>query len=969
MRYTRYSKIDATNMRRFFVIIFFASVLSHPIKGQALSEFEKDYLLRLSDSIAIHSSIHSNKIDSLYWKMNSYVESMSNKKKKEEAYAMFFAQYALFHPSFSTLIFDTATLNKSIQTKNECLSSFLVHYRSGVWKQQMLQVMLAKGIFFEYMWSNEMGKALSYLKFAENEILNNKQSGLWWVMDIYTMYGDFYNSLGEYDREAHMNNMIVEEYTTRGCPTLLDSVKLLAAYSKLISYHVRKDNFQKVMDLADTYENLFFSIESPIKPREGYIDELEELILLSLNHNFLKHATQTLGDAEDYMRIAGLDANNCPYCINSIKNSKLEILERLHKWKDISEIISKDSIIFHSHKGLYLKSCLYTGDKDEAYRIVENLLQELAGEFLGLQNFHSKIIADRISRITLSRNFRNIRYTLFKYSEDIRFRKYFLEYLLKYKSIGIGVTSNYSQTIEMLQKDSKTKLFDRVKTELKSESVLLEISRISMPESIKYFDSVSDGIIFQFANTTDNYPHVRDIAPFTYAFESGLLISDAIVSVNGKSTRGVISDSIVNMFNEVPIGGMNRVEVKRIGNKNLLQFYTRRDSVFTFRDTTLDKYVFYLIKHESLNEEFGFHMMDAASIDGSMQIEYESKKSGLLQKELLPIFEQGSRGKSIYISADGLFNKINAETLQLLDSIGTPRYLGDLYDIHVLSSARDLLLKDNVTYSNKTISLFGYPDYTLNRSEQKELVKQIGVVTTSLSYLRGNDAVTGSYSFNPLIATKHEVEDIGQTLKQKGWQVNIYTSGNALEEQVKKVQSPSVLHIATHGFFSEDIQPETQRSFMGMDSRDVMQNPLLRSGLAFAGAERTRTDSTSEILQGMDDGILTAEEAQYLHLDSTELVVLSACETGLGEIINGEGVYGLQRAFRAAGAKSILMSLWKVDDDATEALMKNFYKHWLDNGMTKHDALWQAKLDLRNDRNHPEWAQPYYWGAFVLIGE
>lgn len=323
--------------------------------------------------------------------------------------------------------------------------------------------------------------------------------------------------------------------------------------------------------------------------------------------------------------------------------------------------------------------------------------------------------------------------------------------------------------------------------------------------------------------------------------------------------------------------------------------------------------------------------------------------------------------RNVYISFDGIFNKLNIETILINDLPNS--FIGDNYSVHVVNSSRELFDSNSKQNTLRSISFFGYPNYTLTQDEQASISKSIRVDTTLLANYRGGEGLTGNYVFTPLPATEHEVEEIGADLKQKGWDVQIYTGNRALEEQVKAVRSPRILHIATHGFFAEDIKPEMQSTFMGMDSKAALENPMLRSGLAFAGAERTRTDTTGVRLSGVEDGILTAEEVQYLNLDSTELVVLSACETGLGEIVNGEGVYGLQRAFRAAGAKSVLMSLWKVDDLATETLMKNFYKHWLDEGMTKHDALWQAKLDLRNDKVHPEWAKPFYWGAFVLVGE
>ncbi len=287
----------------------------------------------------------------------------------------------------------------------------------------------------------------------------------------------------------------------------------------------------------------------------------------------------------------------------------------------------------------------------------------------------------------------------------------------------------------------------------------------------------------------------------------------------------------------------------------------------------------------------------------------------------------------IYASVDGIYNQVNLNTIQL----PSEKYLFDEKQINFVTNTKDLLNK-KYNPNTKRAFLVGFPDYKLDLPDKFAQLP-------------------------PLPGTLKEVEMIKALLKKKYWTVNEYTEKSAKEEIVKKVRNPYILHLATHGYFIEEDANTTEntRSF-GIEQVRAYQNPLLRSGLLFAGADKTILDLNTTDNKDKDDGILNAFEAMVLNLDKTELVVLSACQTGLGEIKNGEGVYGLQRSFQMAGAKSVITSLWEVSDEGTQDLMSAFYKYWLQSG-NKHEAFRKARAEIKE-----KYKYPFYWGAFVLVG-
>ena len=316
-----------------------------------------------------------------------------------------------------------------------------------------------------------------------------------------------------------------------------------------------------------------------------------------------------------------------------------------------------------------------------------------------------------------------------------------------------------------------------------------------------------------------------------------------------------------------------------------------------------------------------------------------------------PIQEQLAGINKIYFSADGIYNLINLNTLYNTKS---GKYLIDELDIHLVTSTKDIMLFTNekIKCDEKiTAVLFGNPSYLINDS----LLTLKKVLNPGKSQSRGDKfQISDVYlsDFDELEQTEKEIRKIAKILKKNDLKVHTFLDHEALEENVKSISRPTILHIATHGFFNDSnpAKGELQENNLSM----------LSSGLVFAGVIdyyqfNDRRDT--------DDGILTAYECSTLDLAQTELVALSACETGLGHLSNGEGVYGLQRGLKISGAKSVMMSLWKVNDMISQELMTTFYKEWMRTG-NKLLAFRNAQQQLKEKYPHP-----YHWGGFVLVGE
>lgn len=296
----------------------------------------------------------------------------------------------------------------------------------------------------------------------------------------------------------------------------------------------------------------------------------------------------------------------------------------------------------------------------------------------------------------------------------------------------------------------------------------------------------------------------------------------------------------------------------------------------------------------------------------------------------------------LLLSPDGQLNLLPFAAL--VDDQG--RYLIETYTLTHLTSGRELLRLQRRATSIQPPVVVANPDFNQVDTAGISLV-------ASASRGGARSADLANLRFGPLRGTVQEVEAIQPLLPGNAV---VLTGAAATENALKQVRGPSILHLATHGFFLPDVPIATPPSDDTAQPRTI-ENPLLRSGLALAGFNQR--DSEGE------DGVLTALEVAGLDLRGTRLVVLSACETGLGDVASGEGIYGLRRAFGMAGAESQVMSLWKVSDRGTADFMAQYYQR-LQAGEGRSEALRQVQLaTLETGR----YQHPYHWAAFFLSGD
>ena len=301
--------------------------------------------------------------------------------------------------------------------------------------------------------------------------------------------------------------------------------------------------------------------------------------------------------------------------------------------------------------------------------------------------------------------------------------------------------------------------------------------------------------------------------------------------------------------------------------------------------------------------------------------------------------------KSIFISPTLLIKDVNLGFIPCPDG----GYLNEKYDIRIVTSTAKICNQERAHYSDAYV--YGGIEYTKGKHNSNQISYRSIVINELYDSTRNG--------FGYLRASGNEADLIANALQENRIETNLMKGADADEESFRKMDgnSPSIIHLSTHGFYLVGFDKYAEY-FDKLLTYSIKDNSMLLSGLLLADANSTLRGSNEKT--PLNDGIITAEEIAMLDLRNTELVVLSACETAIGVNLQ-EGFGGLVRAFKNAGVKSILASLWKVPDDATAKLMTSFYKLFL-SGIEMHLALKMAQKEV--SKLYPD---PYYWAGFILL--
>jgi len=473
-------------------------------------------------------------------------------------------------------------------------------------------------------------------------------------------------------------------------------------------------------------------------------------------------------------------------------------------------------------------------------------------------------------------------------------------------------------------------------------------------------------------DTTGQYKHKLDsLSALTKKLESDLARKSASFA-KFKSSQDISVDRIVSLMPE----------------KSVLLEYLKYDYLQLKPDTNIPHYLVVALGNtdspdiidlgaarpiDSLIAEYKNHSLKISQQQFAptkkQKEEYQTIAQRIYNATVRPVEKHLSGKELVIVAPDGALNLVSFAGL--IDEDG--KYLIEKYPIHYLSAGRDLIRLSEPEESGQNLLAIGDPDY--NATVATRLGKSDSALYASVNpdeiytnrNVRSGCGDLSSLEVKSLPYTRKEVEAIVQHWNaSKKDKAAAFFGPQASEENFKsESKGKRIIHLATHGYYLEEhCNPEQKAARFGEDAQFIGENPLLLSGLLFAGANLHGQGADSV---DAEDGILSAYEVSAMNLHGTDMVVLSACETGLGEVKEGEGVYGLRRAFQMAGARTVVSALWPVSDKETASMMSELYTESNETLPEKMRRIQLAKINQLREGGFAD--HPFTWGAFIAMGD
>ncbi len=439
---------------------------------------------------------------------------------------------------------------------------------------------------------------------------------------------------------------------------------------------------------------------------------------------------------------------------------------------------------------------------------------------------------------------------------------------------------------------------------------------------------------------------------------------DSLKNITNRKEAALVKLYSDNFKNNISLIKNWKQSQSKLKNKEIAIEFSHFKKIHKGMQTDSIMYVAYLFEASSKNPKMVplFEERELRSIlskNNSPNELYKSKELHSLIWE--PLSKHIKKKKNIFYSSSGLLNQLSLSAIPIRNNVLINRYnLIQLSNIDILANSKVEPDKSNALFIGGVN--YEYSVISKNKEAIENNDKYNYLESAGLSNSRGTKSRGESWTYLP--GTLTEIQTLKSQFETRGNSVDTLSKNKATEANFKKLSrnSPKILHIATHGFFYEnlDIKAYGSANLSTEDQYRLSEDPLLRSGLILAGANYAWKNGTNPYED--EDGILTAMEISNLDLSNTDMVVLSACETGLGDIDGSEGVYGLQRAFKMAGVDFIVMSLWQVPDAETSEFMNVFYENWLNGKKVKLAFINAQRKMYRKYKN-----EPLKWAAFVLF--